>query len=186
MDEHQAIYRLKQGDIRGLEWVVNQYHEKAIRIAYLIAGDSQLAEDIVQDAFLRVFRSIQQFDASRPFAPWFFRIVANQAVQASQKQARQLSMNDDEEKVDLVKLLSSTGPTVEELAEASELSARLWEVIQKLSPRQREVIVFRYYLGMNEKEMAGKLSSAPGTVKWLLNAARKKLSALLKPERMQP
>lgn len=186
MDEHYAIHRLKQGDICGLEWVVDQYHEKAVRAAYLIAGDAQLAEDIVQDAFLRVFRSIRQFDASRPFAPWFFRIVTNQAVKTAQEQARHRPMNDDEENVDLVKLLSSTGPTVEELAEKSELSARLWEVIQKLSPRQREVIVLRYYLGMNEKEMAEKLSSAPGTVKWLLNAARKKLSTLLKPERMQP
>lgn len=186
MDERRAIDRLKKGDIRGLEWVVNQYHAKAIRVAYLIAGDAPLAEDIVQDAFLRVFRSIQKFDANRPFEPWFMRIVANQAVQAAQKQALHLPLDEDGEEVDLVQLLSSTSPTVEELAEASELSARLWEVIQGLSPRQRKAIVLRYYLGMNEKEMAEKLNSAPGTVKWLLNAARKKLSDLLKPERMQP
>lgn len=186
MDEHRAISRLKQGDIGGLEWVVNQYHEKAIRVAYLIAGDAQLAEDIVQEAFLRVFHSIQKFDASRPFSPWFFRIVTNHAVHTAQKQAQHLPLEEDGVEIDLVELLSSSGPSVEDLAETSELNTRLWEVIQKLSPRQREAIVLRYYLGANEIEMAGKLKTAPGTVKWLLNAARKKLNSLLKTERTLP
>jgi RNA polymerase sigma-70 factor (ECF subfamily) len=58
------------------------------------------------------------------------------------------------------------------------------EVLTELPPRQRAVIVQRYYLEMSEKEMAEALDSPPGTVKWLLNAARARLRSLLGSERM--
>ena len=54
--------------------------------------------------------------------------------------------------------------------------------MQSLSPRQRAVVVQRYFLDMSEREMAAKLEIAPGTVKWLLNAARTRLRALLRKE----
>ena len=64
-----------------------------------------------------------------------------------------------------------------------ERSREILQALSILSPRQRAVIVQRYYLEMNEQEMAQTLETAPGTVKWLLNAARSRLRALLGSER---
>ena len=74
MDEQHAIALLKQGDLTGLEFLVRQYQAKAVHTAYLIIGDTSLAEDIVQTAFLRVAQKIDQFDAQRSFQPWFLRM----------------------------------------------------------------------------------------------------------------
>lgn len=60
-----------------------------------------------------------------------------------------------------------------------ELQRQIWQAMRGLSPRQRSVIIQRYYLGMSEQEMADQSDTAPGTIKWLLNHARQRLRMLL-------
>jgi len=88
MEEHEVIARLKRGDIAGLETLVRKYQVQAVRIAYLITRDRALTEDIVQAAFLRAYERIGQFDAERPFGPWFLRSVVNDAVKAAARRER--------------------------------------------------------------------------------------------------
>jgi RNA polymerase sigma-70 factor (ECF subfamily) len=73
---------------------------------------------------------------------------------------------------------------VEEQTEFNALKHEIFEALAALPPRQRAVIIQRYYLEMTEKEMAEALQAPPGTVKWLLNAARARLRSLLGRERM--
>jgi RNA polymerase sigma-70 factor (ECF subfamily) len=178
LKEQEAIERLKRGDIGGLETLAQVYQVKAVRTAYLITRDIELAEDIVQDAFVRVHNAIRGFDSTRPFEPWFLRIVVHASVKASQKLARQVQLDDDVEE-DAFTRLASQMETVESQVEAVEFQKHIWDAMQRLSPRQRAVIVQRYFLDMSEKEMATELEAAPGTIKWLLNAARERLRALL-------
>ena len=178
MDEQQAIQRLKTGDSSGLEFLVLRHQVKAVRTAYLITRDPGLAEDVVQDAFLQVYRAIRGFDSSRPFEPWFMRSVVNASVKMMQKSARQVEVGDEADESILAELISR-GESVEEQVESIEIQTQIWDAMQKLSPRQRAVIVQRYFLEMSEKEMAEESGTAPGTVKWLLNAARERLRGLL-------
>lgn len=178
MKEQEAIQRLKRGDIGGLETLVRIYQVKAVRTAYLITRDADLAEDIVQDAFVRVYNAIYGFDSTRPFEPWFFRIVTHAAVKASQKMARQVQFGDNVEGETFTQLAAQM-ETIESQVEAIEYQNQIWDALERLSPRQRAAIVQRYFLDMSEKEMAAELDAAPGTIKWLLNAARKRLRALL-------
>jgi RNA polymerase sigma-70 factor (ECF subfamily) len=178
MDEQQAIQRLKNGDIRGLEFLVMRYQVRAVRAAYLITRDLALAEDVVQDTFLQVFRSIGRFDATRPFEPWFMRSVVNAAVKAMQRSARQLQVGDEAQEALLAEWAARV-ESVEAQVESIEFQNQIWDALQKLSPRQRAVIVQRYFLEMSEKEMAEEAGTTAGTVKWLLNAARKRLRGLL-------
>src|SRR5258706_77311 len=92
MDEHEAIRRLQRGDLDGLEALVRLHQQRAVRAAYLIVRDAALAEDVAQAAFLRAHSRIGQFDAARPFAPWFYRIVVNLARRAAARAARQTSL----------------------------------------------------------------------------------------------
>jgi RNA polymerase sigma-70 factor (ECF subfamily) len=178
MEEKQAIQRLKNGDIGGLEFLVACHQVKAVRTAYLITRDLGLAEDVVQDCFLHAFQSMRGFDATRPFEPWFMRSVVNAAVKVTQRSARQAGRWDDADESALAELAASV-ESVEAQVESIEVQDQIWDAMQKLSPRQRAVIVQRYFLEMSEKEMAEQSSAAAGTVKWLLNAARERLRGLL-------
>jgi RNA polymerase sigma-70 factor (ECF subfamily) len=182
MDDIEAIRRLKSGDIGGLEILVARYQQKAVQTAYLITHDEQLAEDVAQDTFVRIYQGIRRVDETRPFAPYLLRSVVNNALNAGEKTARWVQIGagtDIESVVDLLLQAAST----EEAAEAARLKGEVAAALKALPPRQRAVIVQRYYLGMSEKEMAESLSAAPGTVKWLLNNARIRLRGLLGAER---
>jgi RNA polymerase sigma-70 factor (ECF subfamily) len=178
MDEQQAIRKLKAGDIGGLEILVNLYQLRAVRTAFLITGDAAMAGDAVQEAFLQIYRSIRHFDPERPFAAWFMRSVVNAAVKAAQKSTRHSPEPPASDEAWL-EGLPSDEELVEQQVEASEIQRRVWEAMRNLSPRQRAAIVQRYYLDMTEKEISAELAAAPGTVKWLLHAARKNLRSLL-------
>ena len=178
MDEKQAIYRLKQGDIRGLELLVDRFQVKAVRVAYLITRDLGLAQEIVQESFVKAYQSIRTFEENRPFEPWFLRSVVNASVKTMQRSAWQVEMGEDADESMFAELISSV-ELVEKQVEFIEIQDRIWEAMQKLSPRQRAVVVQRYYLEMSEKEMAAESGAAVGTIKWLLNAARERLRSLL-------
>lgn len=185
MEEQEAIARLKQGDIRGLEVLVRKYQLQATRVAYLITRDRALAEEIVQSAFLRAYERIGQFDSRRPFGPWFLRSVLNEAIKCAGRSRQLVSLDDGEdedgEQMSLSESLPDPAPGPEELAEEAEVRQVVWEALGKLPPKQRAVIVMRYYLGLSEAEMGEYLGCPSGTVKWRLHAARKRLQKLLHP-----
>lgn len=178
MDEQQAIQRLKNGDISGLEYLVTQYQVQAVRAAFLITRDPGLAEDIVHDAFLHAYRAISSFDATRPFKPWFMRSVVNSSVKHMQRSARQVEVEGQTGESVLADLARRV-ESVESQVESIEVQDQIWAALQSLSPRQRAVIVQKYFLGMSEAEMADQSETARGTIKWLLNAARERLRDLL-------
>jgi len=177
MHDAQAIRRLKDGDIGGLELLIARYQLKAIRTAFLITHDEYLAEDVVQDVFIRFYERIHLFDESRPFEPYFLRSVVNAAINATRKAARTQSLEDDDKLV--FETLLKQAVQVETQAEQMRVADEVLAALAKLSPRQRAVIIQRYYLGLSESEMSSHLEIAPGTVKWLLHAARTRLRTLL-------
>ena len=175
VNEQEAIQRLKRNDVGGLLFLVSRYQVRAVRTAYLITRDAGLAEDVVQDCFIHAFRAIRGFDATRAFGPWFMQSVVNASVKVLQKSARQVEVGDEALFTELVSRVAS----VEEQVESREIQNQIWEAMERLSPRQCAVIVQRYFLEMSVKEMAADSGAAIGTVKWLLNAARERLRALL-------
>jgi len=183
MDEAKAIHQLKAGNIDALRTLVKLYQVQAVQAAVLIVQDRAAAEDIVQNAFLRCFERAELFDASRPFRPWFLRMVINEAIKAAGRQRRFLSLDSQENETyqALIEKLDAAQETPEDILQRSELTQAVWQALQKLSPQQRAAIVQRYYMGLSEREMSNKLNCAPGTVKWHLNAARQKLRMLLIP-----
>jgi RNA polymerase sigma-70 factor, ECF subfamily len=182
MDDTQAIRCLKNGDISGLETLIVRYQTKAVQTAYLITHDEQLAEDVAQETFVRVYQRIQNFDEARPFGPYFLRSVTNAALNAAEKTTRWVQFGAGCDVQQVAELLTEA-VSVEEQVEYARLKREIALALAALPPRQRTVIVQRYYLGMNEKEMAESLSTAPGTIKWLLHIARERLRGLLRTER---
>lgn len=182
MLDSAAIRCLKNGDIGGLEILIARYQIKAVRTAFFIVHDEQLAEDIVQDAFIRVYQRIRGFDDHRPFEPYLMRSVVNLALNAVQQRSQTVPLDPDGDEHHLEGLLSR-GSSVESQVEFSQLKCEILDALFRLPPRQRAVIVQRYYLEMSESEMAAALDAAPGTIKWLLHTARTRLRALLGVQR---
>lgn len=188
MQELVAITLLKQGDIRGLEYLVKTYQVKALRAAYLIVQDHDLADDVVQDAFIRAYERINQFDPTHPFGPWFYRIVLNIAKRTAYKNNRQVNFDylstNEETALDLI--ISDMTSSPEAITEKSEMREIVWVALGKLSPNQRAVIVQRYYLHMTGNEISDSSGIPLGTIKWRFHAAHKHLrtwlSQLLSPD----
>ena len=179
MDERTAIQRLKTGDMNALEFVVLRYQVKALRTANFITRDIKLAEDVVQDCFLRLPRAVRSFDPSRPFEPWLMRVVVRAAVKAAQRDGRNIHADAEADEAWLENLLGSA-PSAEAEVEALEFQRWILDALQSLSPRQRAVLVQRYFFGWSEKEMSAELGVAAGTVKWLLNRARSRMQAVFR------
>lgn len=181
MDDLTAVRRLKRGDVRALGILVERYQLEAVRTAALITHDAVLADDVMQEAFLRAYRHIDGFDETRAFAPWFMRIVANLAVQAAQKQARGVSLDAEQEGFSFLEQLIDSALQPDQQIEASERRQAVREALEKLSPEQRAVIVLRYYFDFSERELAETLQAPQGTISWRLSSARKRLAVLLRP-----
>jgi RNA polymerase sigma-70 factor (ECF subfamily) len=178
MDEHEAIARLKRGDIQALAVLVNNHQVRALRTAYLITQDKALAEDIVQDAFLAAYRSIRQFDAGRPFGPWFSRVVVNSALKAARRAAGFIPLDNgvgaDEVSTDI-----DATPGLDEMLDSAALDHLIGEALKTLSPEHRAVIVLRYYLDQGEADIAAQLKIPEGTVKSRAHTAKRQLRTWL-------
>ena len=178
VDETTAIQRLKHGDPGGLEALVIRYQLRAIRTAYLITHGRGLAEEVVQEAFLRLCRSIRSFDPERPFEPWFLRSVINASLRAAKRSGREVPLEEVAAEQAFY-CLAAQSDLPEARVEAAEMEREIQQALEHLSPRQRAVIVQRYYLDMSEAEMASESRTAEGTIKWLLHAARRRLRGVM-------
>jgi RNA polymerase sigma-70 factor (ECF subfamily) len=180
MEDQIAISRLKQGDLNGLETLVKRYQVRAVHAAYMIVFDRGLAEDVAQTAFIKVAERIYQFDEGRPFAPWFFRIVINDALKLVKKQERDVSLDDPDEPLGhIAEWLADPELQPEPLVEQKEMREVVLKAIQSLPPKQRAVIVMQYLLDMSEKDISEKMERPLSTIKWWLRDARKRLRNLI-------
>ena len=187
--EAEAIRRCQQGDIAGLEPLVASYQVPGVRLAYLLTGDRELADDIVQDSFLHAYRGIGRFRLGEHFAPWFYRIVTNTA-----RQQRRYARHRREVSLDALSLDDATeqqlGATMgsshayradpAEYAEWAETRTALLNALSTLPHKQREAVVLRYYFGYTDQEVAGILGCRLGTVQQRLHAGRASLKQAIR------
>ncbi len=184
VDEDIAIQLLKRKNVTGLEALVKKYQLPAIRAAYLIVRNRETAEDIVQQVFIRIFERIEQYDAKRPFSPWFFRIVVNDAVKSITREREAVPIDIFSEHEMDIKMSNVTieFSNPEDTQQKNEIYEKMWEAIGDLSPEQRATFVMKYYFSLSLSEMSAQLKTPVSTLKWRLLAARKRLRQLLKSE----
>lgn len=141
------------------------------RIAYQFAGNHHDAEDIAQDVFIKVYRSLDRFRQEAQLTSWMYRIVMNACIDHRRRQRSDSNgaFGDDAERRMLNAPEETPGP--EECAYAGEIGEVLELEIGRLPKGQRIVFVMRHYQGMKLCEIADALGLAEGTVKRQLHAA---------------
>ena len=177
-DDCVFVTRVKRGDAAAYDVLVRRYLRRASAIARRLLGNEEDAEDLVQDAFIRALERIHGFDDSRPFGPWFFRLLVNAGLNARKARARRTM---EPERGDLAS--SDAGP--QQLLEAGEIRERFAQALHALPARQRLIVSMLEVDGMSSQEIADSLGITPETVRWHHHQARRALRAALAPLRNQ-
>ena len=173
------VHACKNGDVAAFEDLVKRYDTKLFRIAQHITHNREDAQDAVQEAFLKVFRKLTQFQENSQFSTWLTRITVNESLMKLRKQrsGTEVSIDDDFQSEDHLAAfeLADWAPNPEELYRGFELRNILRSELQELRPSLRVVFVLRDIEGLSTEQTADVLEMTEVAVKTRLSRARLKL-----------
>ena len=176
MDESTLIRHAAHGDASAWEPLVLAHQEAVFRLAYLLLGDPDDAEDTAQETFLRAWNHLQRFDQTRPLRPWLLSIAANLARNRRRSAGRYLAA--------LTRAFRTepSPPSVEEKSTQTMEANDLWKAVQRLNLPDQQIVYLRYFLDLSVSETAEVLQVAEGTVKSRLSRALEKLRAIIQQD----
>jgi RNA polymerase sigma-70 factor (ECF subfamily) len=173
------ISRAAGGDSSAFQALVERHRSMVYRVAYQFAGNHHDAEDIAQEVFIKVYRSLDRFRQDAQLTSWMYRIVMNACIDHRRRQRLAVAAPFGEEAEQRMLNTPEERPDPEERAYAGELGQVLESEIGRLPNGQRVVFVMRHHQGMKLSEIAGALGLAEGTVKRQLHAAVHRLRQAL-------
>jgi RNA polymerase sigma-70 factor (ECF subfamily) len=172
----QLVDLALNGDLSGYKALVDRYKDLAFTIAFRILRVREDAEEVVQDAFVKVYRNLGQFEKRAKFSTWLYRIVYNTAISKKRIKAP-ASASLDENTV----LISAATEDQQDLVEETEERERLVELALKTLPDDEKTIVILYYMEESSVEDIHKVTGlSKANVKIKLFRTRKKLQAYIK------
>ena len=177
MHDAQLIPLAARGDRGAFQALVERHRGLVYRVAYQYAGNHHDAEDIAQDVFLKVYRSLDRFRQDAQFTSWLYRIAMNACVDRSRRRnpADPNGGNDE-----LLLSAASSDPNPESRVWAGEIGVAVQAAVDQLPPRQRVIFVMRHFEELKLSEIASALGLAEGTVKRQLHAAVHRLRRVLR------
>ena len=173
------ICRAAGGDSFAFQALVERHRSMVYRVAYQFAGNHHDAEDIAQEVFIKVYRSLDRFRQDAQLTSWMYRIVMNACIDHRRRQRPAVAAPFGEEAEQRMLNTPEDRPGPEERAYAGELGQVLESEIGRLPNGQRVVFVMRHHQGMKLCEIAEALGLAEGTVKRQLHAAVHRLRQAL-------
>jgi RNA polymerase sigma-70 factor (ECF subfamily) len=173
------ISRAAGGDAGAFQALVERHRSMVYRVAYQFAGNHHDAEDIAQEVFLKVYRSLDRFRQDAQLSSWMYRIVMNACIDHKRRHSPAGAAPFGEEAEQKMLNTPEETPGPEDRAYAGELGAALEEAIASLPNGQRIVFVMRHHQGLKLCEIAEALGLAEGTVKRQLHAAVHRLRQVL-------
>jgi RNA polymerase sigma-70 factor (ECF subfamily) len=180
MADSDLITRAAGGDLAAFQALVERHRSMVYRVAYQFAGNHHDAEDIAQEVFIKVYRSLDKFRQDAQLSSWLYRIVMNACIDHRRRHAPAGSAPFGEEAEQRLLNTAEEAPGPEACAYAGELGQVLELEINRLPPGQRIVFVMRHHQGLKLGEIADALGLAEGTVKRQLHAAIHRLRDALR------
>jgi RNA polymerase sigma-70 factor (ECF subfamily) len=171
----EFVDRLKAGDEKAFEELVEQYRERVYRVAWRILRDDEGAEDAAQEAFIKVFRNIRRFEERSSLYTWIYRITVNIALNKLKRDKFRgmLPLGD------MIKRDPRPYADPERVALGGEVAERIEEAVRTLPEKQRAVFTLRFYEELSHKEIAEIVGCSEGTSKANYFHAIRKLRKLL-------
>jgi RNA polymerase sigma-70 factor, ECF subfamily len=178
-EELMLVNAARGGDVGAFEQLVRKYDRNVFRIANHITQNREDAEDVVQDAFLKAFQNLGQFQGQSKFYTWLVRIAVNEALMRLRRRRpeRMVSLDEDINTGEdtIPREVADWAPNPEQLYNQSELGEILQKTIQGLPPSFRTVFVLRDVEGLSTEETADALGLSIPAVKSRLLRARLQL-----------
>lgn len=171
--DYELILRCQTGDRAAFEEMFYTYRDDVYRFSFLVVRDTVLAQDVVQEAFLKVFRSIHKFQFRSSFKSWLYRVVVNEAITILRRRKLKEDLDPAPEASRTESPARRWQP--EEAALDSEERRLLHWAIGQLDPVHRSVVVLKYFHDFSDTEIAAVVGCPPGTVKSRLHRARELL-----------
>ena len=177
-EETEIISRCQQGDQEALKEIFDKYHKRVYRIAYGVVRQREEALDVVQEVFIKLFRSIRNFKGRSHFYTYLYRMVMNTAIDHKRKVGKQFISSLDEEGSFEPSEEAERGP--ERVLLQKELEEKVKLAMDKLPDEQRAALIYRDVEGLSYQEMAEAMGCSIGTVMSRLHYGRKRMQELLK------
>ncbi len=178
-DETRLVDAARGGDVGAFEQLVKRYDRNVFRIAQHITQNREDAEDVVQDAFLKAFQNLGQFQGQSKFYTWLVRIAVNEALMRLRRRRpeRMVSIDEDVKTEDdsIPREIADWSPNPEQLYNQGELKEILQKTIQGLPESFRTVFILRDVEGLSTEETADALGLSVPAVKSRLLRARLQL-----------
>lgn len=172
--DEQLIAQVARGDTAAYEMLYDRYCSAGMGLALKITGDLALAEEVVQEAFWRVWRKADLFQNQRgAFTSWFFGIARNLSIDMLRRQRTQGQPTDEAEKI--IEQLADPSPEVPEEAWLRAKHEQMRAAIETLPREQRDVIEMAYFRGMTRQEIASATGEPLGTIHTRARLALQKL-----------
>ncbi len=172
----ELVKELKNGHQVAFNELVRRYKERVYWVARRMVGSHDDADDIAQEVFIKVYRSIDSFREESSFYTWVYRIATNTSINfLKRKKLRELIRFDD-----LVAPLISVEDQPDETIEREENTALIERAIQRLPQKQRQVFIMRYYDELSYEEMAKILKKSVGGLKANYFHALKKIKEFMR------
>ena len=181
--DRALIIRAQAGDKDAFRDLVRHHQRRAFSLAFGLVRDEGDAQEVVQEAFIRVYKSLGGFQHGSSFFTWLYRIVNNLAIDLMRRPARRVSRLDDgrhvgrEDEIPLLSRVDGADPLAS--IRRREIAQRIQAALAELPPYHRAVIVMREVEGMSYQEMAEIMSVSKGTIMSRLFHARQKMQRAL-------
>jgi len=178
------VERCLSGDDAAWEELIRQHSRRVYGICYRFTGSDGAAQDLTQEVFLRIFKTVKSFRAAEgSFATWSARLTRNLLIDHYRRTRQERVTDSIENQLPVLELGVAAGARPDQLLQGVETGAILQAALQKLSPELRETVILRDLQDMDYREIAGVLGIPEGTVKSRLNRGRAELARLLKRHR---
>lgn len=174
MQDIELVSKIQQGEQQYFRELYELYFDYAIRTASIMLNQQQAyAKDAVQETFIRVYRSIDQFQLHQPFKPWFYTILLNECKRIAIKNSKLVVVGDE--------IDSKYEQSVEDQHHFVQYEA-LYRAIEQLEEHNRTPIILKYMNGLKDQEIASILGENINTIKSRLLKGRQKLKRFLQFE----
>lgn len=169
--DESLMVAVAQGDFSAFEQLIERHQHGVWRTAWRMVGDYQAAEDLAQDAFLRILEAAERYRPSASFRTYLYRIVVHLCID-HQRKLRPVPQKD-------AGLSADPSSQAEERVVLDELSEAVQQTLAGLPSKQRSAIVLRYYQGLSTREIAEVMETSVKAVERLLARGRAKLQRRL-------
>lgn len=185
LNDNDLIREVKGGNFNAFQVLIFRHDSKVLSIAARYTNNAEDAKDIYQDVLIRAYRGLNGFKNQSEFSTWLYRIMTNVCISSYRNRKKFYTMNsqytDSEDQLSRSQHLEKGGsPTPHEQMTTSEISDRVTDALNLLSPQQKLVFTLRHYEGYKLAEIAKFMKCTEGTVKKQLFTAIRKLRGDLK------